>query len=248
MQTLTLITGANRGMGFEIAKALGAHGQHILLGARNLDKGEAAAAQLRATGATVDAIQLDVTDPESVEAVTTKLTADYGQLDILINNAGATHDAHRAPSILPLNVIRDDFELNYFGVVNLTQHLIPLLKQAPHAKIINVTSMMGSLSQSLNPEAETFRASALGYQSSKAATNMFTIQLAKEFKNNAIPITVNSVDPGVVATGFGGGDPEAAKARGAKTPEMGASRTIELALSDDDVTATFSNDHGPVGW
>jgi len=248
MRTLTLITGANRGMGFEIAKALGAHGQHILLGARNLDKGEAAAAQLRATGATVDAIQLDVTDPQSIADATAKLTRDYGQLDILINNAGATHDAHRAPSILPLDVIREDFELNYFGVVNLTQHLIPLLKQAPKAKIINVTSMMGSLSQSLNPDAETFHASALGYQSSKAATNMFTIQLAKEFQNNDIPITVNSVDPGVVATGFGGGNPEAARARGAKSPEMGASRTIELALSDDNATATFSNNNGPVGW
>ncbi|KRO17652.1 SDR family oxidoreductase [Lacticaseibacillus saniviri] len=248
MTQLTLITGANRGMGFEIAKALGEHGQHILLGARNAQKGEAAAQTLRDQGMTVDAIQLDVTNHESITQAVAKVTADYGHLDILINNAGAAFDAHRAPSILDLATIQQDFEINYFGLVDVTQQFIPLLKQSPSAKIINVTSMMGSLSQALNPESEVFHASAVGYQSAKAAANMFTIQLAKEFQNTGVPITVNSVDPGVVATHFGGGDPEMAKSRGAKTPAEGAKRTIELALDDSKTTATFSNTNGIVPW
>lgn len=246
---ITLITGANRGMGFEIAKELGEQGQHVLLGSRSLVNGQAAAEKLINIGVQAEAVQLDVTSHESVQKAFNIINDKYGYLNILINNAGAAFDQHRSPSVLDIEVIHKDFDINYFGLVDVTQQFIPLLKKGQPAKIINITSMMGSLSQALNPNSEVYRASAVGYQSAKAAANMFTIQLAKEFTNNEVAISVNSIDPGIVATSFGGGDPETAKARGAKSVNQGVARTIELATNlDDGTTATFSNTSGMVPW
>jgi len=248
-EIITLITGANRGMGFEIAKELGAQGQSVLIGSRSLENGQVAAERLVDIGIKAEAIQLDVTSHESVQNASNLINERYGYLNILINNAGAAFDQHKSPSELNIDVIRKDFNINYFGLVDVTQQFIPLLKKGQPAKIINITSMMGSLNQALNPNSEVYHASAVGYQSAKAATNMFTIQLAKEFINNKIAISVNSIDPGIVATNFGGGDPEAAKARGAKTVNEGVARTIELATNlVDSTTATFSNTNGIVPW
>ncbi|WP_263849994.1 SDR family NAD(P)-dependent oxidoreductase [Secundilactobacillus paracollinoides] len=142
-QPLTLITGANRGMGFEIAKELGAKGQRILLGARNAEKGTQAVEQLKQSGIDATLIPLDVTDKQSVQAAADRIATDYGSLDILINNAGAVFDGRQQPSVVNTDQMRQDFDLNYFGVVYMCQAFLPLLKKAPKAKIINVSSMMG---------------------------------------------------------------------------------------------------------
>lgn len=219
-QPLTLITGANRGMGFELAKELGAKGQRILLGARDPEKG---AAEM--------------------------ITKTFGYLDILINNAGAVFDAFQQPSVVNPDQLRQDFELNYFGVVNMCQAFLPLLKAAPKAKVINISSMMGSITSALDPETNVYHAVAVGYQSAKAAVNMYTVQLAKEMTRGNLPITVNAIDPGMVATEFGGATPEQAQAMGARPITEGVARTIELATDPDDTSnATFTNTDGVVAW
>ncbi|MTV81325.1 SDR family oxidoreductase [Secundilactobacillus folii] len=245
----TLVTGANRGMGFEISKELAQHGQHVILGARNQLKGKLAADELKDAGLDVDVVELDVTSHESISTAVKTIAQKYGRLDILVNNAGAAFDHHQAPSVLSLENIRKDFDINYFGLVDNTQQFLPLLKQSKSAKILNMSSMMGSKTAALDPHSIVYRATAVGYQSAKAAANMFTVQLAKEMQNAHWPITVNTVDPGMVATSFGGGDPEKVKKMGAKAVSEGVARLIELALApENNVTATFSNVDGPVGW
>ena len=128
-QPLTLITGANRGMGFELAKELGAKGQRILLGARDPEKGAAAVSQLEHDGIDASLIELDVTNPQSIEMI----TKTYGHLDILINNAGPVFDAFQQPSVVNPDQLRQDFELNSFGVVTMCQAFPSLLKAAPNA-------------------------------------------------------------------------------------------------------------------
>lgn len=248
-EILTFVTGGNRGMGYEIAKELASKGQHVIIGARDSEKGKLAAAKLSAEGLNVDAIQLDVTDPQSVDRAGEIIKARYGRLTILINNAGAVFDGRQAPSVVAADALHADFDVNYFGLITITQKMIPLLKRSDKAKIINMSSMMGSKTEALNPESEVYRAVAVGYQSAKAAANMYTVQLAKEFQNAQLPITVNAVDPGMVATEFGGVTSEMAKSFGAQPVEFGVARVIELATDfEDDDTATFSNTHGPVAW
>ncbi|KRM72109.1 SDR family oxidoreductase [Lacticaseibacillus brantae] len=246
---ITLVTGANRGMGLEIVKELAEADQTVLLGSRDLTKGQAAADKLVAAGLDVEAIQLDITDPESISRAVELVGKQYGKLDILINNAGASFDHFQDPSILKLDVIRREFDLNVFGTIDVTQQFIPLLKQSDSAKIINISSMMGSLTEALNPESSVYNASSMGYQATKSAVNMFTVQLAKEFQRKAIPITVNAIDPGLVATEFGGTSADSALEYGAQPVEVGVARTVELATAPkNDITATFSNTHGKVNW
>lgn len=247
-QTVTLITGANKGMGLEIALELGQRGQTILVGARNRERGQAAVTQLAEQGVRATFIQLDVTDATSIAQAAQQIKTDYGYLSILINNAGAAFDQHQAPATLPTSVMRRDFDINFFGLIDVTQALLPLLLKAPAARIINISSMMGSLTASLMPGAETYRASAVGYQASKAAANMFTVQLAKQLAATDAAITVNAVDPGMVATEFGGSSAATAQARGAKTPAEGVARTVALATRPTIDTATFTNTHGIVPW
>ncbi|WP_268913555.1 SDR family oxidoreductase [Lentilactobacillus sp. SPB1-3] len=248
-KTITLVTGANRGMGLEIVKELGAAGQTVIMGARDLIKGQAAAKDLITAGYDVEPVQLDITDSESISNAVKFINDEYGRLDILINNAGASFDNFEAPSTIDMDKIRKEFELNVFGTIDNTQQFIPLLKNSKQAKIINISSMMGSLTNALDPKSSVYNFSSMGYQATKSAVNMFTIQLAKEFKNNNVPITVNAIDPGLVATEFGGTSAESSADMGAHTVEIGVARTIELATSpDNNITATFSNLDGEVKW
>jgi len=248
-KTITLVTGANRGMGFEIAKELGAAGQTVILGSRDLIKGQASAKDLVALGYDAEAIQLDITNSESIGNAVKTITNKYGYLSILINNAGASFDDFNAASAIKMDAIRKEFDLNVFGTIDNTQQFIPLLKKSNQAKIINISSMMGSLANAMNPESSVYNVSSMGYQASKAAINMFTIQLGKEFKNNHVPITVNAIDPGLVATDFGGTSAQFATDMGAHSVEIGVARTIELATSPTNaITATFSNIDGEVAW
>ncbi len=142
---LTLITGADKGIGFATAQALGKKGQHILIGSRNQERGKKAVEQLNAAGIRADFIQLDVTDKAQITAAADKINADYGYLNILINNAGIALDHHQPASKLSTDTIRQDFDVNYFGMIDVTQAMIPLLKAGKPAKIINVSSNMGSM-------------------------------------------------------------------------------------------------------
>jgi len=248
-EIVTLVTGGNRGMGLEISRELLQKGQQVIIGSRSLDRGKDAVRELAQEGLKADVVQLDVTDHSSVVAAAKSIETKYEYLSILINNAGAVFDFQQDPSVVAMSRLRDDFEINYFGLIDVTQQMLPLLKQSAEAKIINISSMMGSKTEALNPNSSVYRAVAVGYQSAKAAANMYTVQLAKEMKNKGLNITVNAIDPGMVATKFGGATPEQAKSMGAKPIAQGVSRTIELAVDkSNDVTATFSNINGQVGW
>ncbi|WP_421017141.1 SDR family NAD(P)-dependent oxidoreductase [Furfurilactobacillus cerevisiae] len=248
-EILTLVTGGNRGMGLEIVRELAAKGQHVILGSRNLVKGQQAADQLEGEGLHVDVVEIDVTNPESVTEAAKQLTDKFGYLSVLINNAGAAFDYGQNPSEVSPDILQKDFQINYFGLIDVTQKMLPLLKSAKQAKILNISSMMGSKTEALNPDSVVYHATAVGYQSAKAAANMFTVQLAKEMQQSGTNITVNAIDPGMVATAFGGATPEQAKAMGAQPVTHGVARTIELATDwNNQDNATFSNTEGPVAW
>lgn len=237
---LTLITGADRGMGFELALELGHLGQHILVAARNADKGNAAVTQLRAQGIEADLLELDVTDEKSIHRAATTVTQQFGHLDVLINNAGIALDNYEKPSTLPIDIIRKDFDVNFFGLVMVTQAFIPLLRQAPFAKILNISSTVGSLTLASDPTTSIYQHSAMGYQASKTAVNMFTVDLANELKTTNV--TVNAINPGWVETTFAGGG-------GNKTVQEGVARTVALASSPDNtINGTFSDVNGSVPW
>lgn len=225
-QIVTLVTGGNRGMGFEIVKELSQRGQHVVMGSRSLKNGQVAVEKLAQLNLAVDLIQLDVTDPLSVVQAAQIMQERYGYLTILINNAGAVFDARQEPSVVKPENLRADFEINYFGLVDVSQKMLPLLEKSAQAKIINISSMMGSKTEALNPKANVYNAVAVGYQSAKAAANMYTVQLAKEMLKKSLPITVNAIDPGMVATEFAGADPAQVKKMGGKTVAAGVARTI----------------------
>lgn len=237
MTIKTLITGADRGMGYELALELGLKGQYIYVASRDLARGEAAVDQLKATGVQAEAVQLDVTDHDSIVAAKSTIN---DHLDILINNAGIAVDHDTKPSEVSIDAIRQDFDVNYFGMMDVTQVFLPLLKAAPTGRIINISSAVGSLTLASDPTTSIYKLQASGYQASKAAVNMFTIKLAAEFEGTSL--TVNAVNPGWVDTSFGGGG-------GNRTVQVGVARTVELAtvttLTD---SGTFSDIDGQVPW
>lgn len=240
---ITLITGADKGIGFATAHALCQAGQQVLVGARNQQRGEAAVAKL---GVNAHFIQLDVTKEDEVAQAAATIKTTYGHLDTLINNAGVALDAHQAADTLPLSTIRADFEVNFFGLVSVTQAMIPLLRASLHGKLINVSSNMGSLGLASDPASPFYHASSLGYQSSKAAVNMATINFAKALAD--ADIGVYAVNPGWTATEFGGRDANSAAPAGMQSIEAGAAQIIHLATTDDTPSMSFTENAGPLPW
>ncbi|MFT8410969.1 MAG: SDR family NAD(P)-dependent oxidoreductase [Schleiferilactobacillus perolens] len=238
----TLITGGDKGIGLETAKELGLAGQHILLGARRQARGEAAIKVLHRAGVSgVDLILLDVTQEATIQAAARWITAQFGQLNVLINNAGIALDHHESPVTMPLATIRADFEVNFFGAVAVTQAMIPLLRKGAPAKIINVSSEMGSLTNASDPHSRFYRGNALGYQSSKAALNMATVSFSKALAPDHI--SVNAVNPGHTATDFGGGTASG------QAVTAGAAPIVALARSDaPHMTGKFIETAGQVPW
>jgi NAD(P)-dependent dehydrogenase (short-subunit alcohol dehydrogenase family) len=243
---VALVTGANKGIGLQIAKDLAREGFTVVLGSRRLQAGEAVAASV---GADARAIQLDVTDSASIAAAAMRIGETYGRLDVLVNNAGvgATDARGRTPdqiaeetrlSVVDLDELRGVFETNVFGVVAVTQAMLPLLREAPAGKIINISSIMGSFAMNAEP-SNPLRAYAGTYSASKSALNAVTQALAIELKDTHIK--VNAVCPGHTATensGFRGGPVEDA-----------AREPVRLALLGlEGPTGAFSNAQGALPW
>ena len=200
---IALITGANRGIGFETAKQLGEQGVTVVLGSRKLSDAEGAAAKLKAQGIDAYAIQLDVTKPADRAAAYKFLDEKFGKLDILINNAGIAGGDFftNTTSKTTEQELKSVYETNFFSVVGLTQQLLPLVKKSEAGRIVNLSSILGSLTLHADPKSPIAGSKLFSYNSSKAALNAFTIHLADELKNT--PIKVNSIHPGWVKTEMG---------------------------------------------
>ena len=233
-----LITGANKGIGLEIARQLGQAGYTVLVGARDAGRGAEAVAQLRSEGLQAEAVALDVTDDATIARAAESITEKYGQLDILVNNAGIA--AYGAPSEAERADLERLFATNFFGVVAVTRMMLPLLRLAPAARIVNVSSGLGSIAHQGNPAWEYAAIKPLGYSASKAALNMFTVQLAYELKDTAMK--VNSADPGYTSTDLN-------HHSGTQTIPEGAAEAVRLALlpADGPSGGFFASD-GPVPW
>jgi NAD(P)-dependent dehydrogenase (short-subunit alcohol dehydrogenase family) len=244
---VALITGANKGIGLQIAKDLAAHDLTVLIGSRILEHGETAA---KSIGADAHVIQLDVTNRDSIAAAARRIRNEFGRLDVLVNNAGISHagkpgrsleemvKAGRA-SVASLDEVRTVFETNVFGVFAVTQAMLPLLREAPAARIVNVSSSVGSLTLSSDP-ASRFRSMFGTYSMSKTALNAVTIAFAADL--GSAGIKVNAACPGFTSTDLNNFE-------GTRTVEQAAREPVRLALLDSTgPTGTFSNEDGPLPW
>jgi NAD(P)-dependent dehydrogenase (short-subunit alcohol dehydrogenase family) len=237
---IALITGTNKGIGFEIARGIGRTGALVLLGARDSALGEAAAAKLR--GEKIDArfIRIDLGEAETFSAAAAAIGAEHGRLDVLVNNAGIADPADGPPGKASLTAVRRIFEVNFFATLALTQAMLPLFGKSRAARIVNVSSGLGSLALNDDPRWEFAGVKLIGYNASKAALNMLTVQLAAELKSAGVK--VNSVDPGFTATDLN-------DHRGHQTIPEGAAAPIHLALlPEDGPTGGFFSAKGPQPW
>lgn len=233
-QKIAFITGANRGIGLETARGLGEQGVTVLLGARDAAKGEQAAAELRQQGiANVEAVQFDVNSPDDHQKLAALLEERFGRLDILVNNAGilsedadfAAPDGFNNTSSVSQASLRTTFDTNFFSVVALTQALLPLLRKSPAGRIVNLSSILGSLTLHAEPGSPIYHSKAFAYDASKTALNAFTVHLAAELRDAGIK--VNSAHPGWVKTDLGGSAAPMEVSEGGKTG-------VALALLPDD--------------
>ena len=221
MTTTALITGANKGIGLETARLLGARGMTVLVGARDAGRGQQAEQALRAGGADARFVQLDVTDEASALRAAKWVEAEFGVLDILINNAGiARGDGDGRPSQTTLATLREVYETNVFGVVAVTNAMLPLLLRAPAGRIVMVSSEVGSIASMTDPDGPMAAMASIPYPSSKSALNMVTAMYAKELRGT--PVKVNAANPGYCATDLNGHS-------GFRTPEQGAEVSVHLA-------------------
>lgn len=204
---VALITGANRGIGFETAKGLGELGITVILGARDLAKGQAAAAALRAQDIEAEAIAYDAALPDAPDAVYAHIAAKYGKLDILVNNAGVLHEPllgkNSSTDISP-QALQQTFGTNLFAVVALTQKLLPLIEKAPAGRIVNLSSILASLTLHSMADSPIAPAKSFAYNASKTALNAYTVHLAQALAHTSIK--VNAAHPGWVKTELGGAE------------------------------------------
>lgn len=234
-----LITGANKSIGFETARVLLKEGYYVYIGSRNLENGTAAVNKLKAEGfVTTEAIQLDVTDSKSVEAARIQIGKKTDVLDVLINNAGINGGWPQSSLDASIDQFKDVFETNVYGVVRVTQAFIGLLQNAPQPRIVNVSSSGCSLTLHSDPNWKYYTHKAAVYPASKAALNMYTIDLAYDLRDT--PFKVNAVCPGFVATDFN-------NHRGTGTVEEGGARIAKYAMiGNDGPTGKFiSEEHNP---
>jgi NAD(P)-dependent dehydrogenase (short-subunit alcohol dehydrogenase family) len=237
---IALVTGANKGIGFETAMGLASQGMTVLLGARDEQRGKEAAAKLQTEGLDVQFLRLDVNDQATHKAAYSFIENKFGKLDILVNNAAVALEIDQKPSGVDMQTLRKTFDTNFFGVIAVTQTLLPLIRKSDAGRIVNVSSALGSLTLHGDPAWEFYPVKVLAYNASKTALNAFTVALAYELKETSIK--VNSADPGFTATDMN-------DHRGYKTVEQGAAVIIQLAtLPVDGATGGYFNDQGVLPW
>lgn len=240
MDLIALVTGANRGIGFETAKGLAERGYQVILGSRDPERGEVAARTLIERGLKAEAMGLDMEDAVSHANVAACIEERFGRLDVLVNNAAVIHDRDTRPSEVTVDMIRRTFETNFTMLVALTNRLLPLLRRSDAGRIVNLSSARASLAINADPRLPMGEPQTMAYSASKAAVNMFTAMLALELRDTAIK--VNSADPGWVKTPMGG--------EGAPLEvEEGARTSIRLATLDaDGPTGGFFHDERKMPW
>lgn len=239
---IALITGANKGIGLETARQLGKQGITVLVGARDTGKGNAAAEELRKDGVDARAIAIDVSDTASIGKAVTQVERDFGRLDILVNNAGVMlDDREKKPSEQSLDVWRKTFDTNLFGLIATTQAFLPLLRKSEAGRIVNLSSILGSITYHAEPGSPVYDSkSYAAYNVSKSAVNAYTVQLAYELKDTKI--RVNAAHPGWVKTEMGG-------AGATMELEDGAKTSVALAtLGADGPNGTFGHMGKSLPW
>jgi NAD(P)-dependent dehydrogenase (short-subunit alcohol dehydrogenase family) len=240
---VALITGSNKGLGFEMSRQLAQQGFTVLIAARKLQAAEEAAMLLKNDGLKAEAIVLDIGDSDQIQAATQEIDGRFGKLDVLINNAGVMLDGEWATSnasSVSLETIRKTFDTNFFGLVEVTQTLLPLILKSENGRIVNMASIEGSLSLHADPSSFIYDSKPFAYDASKAAVNSFTVHLAHELRNT--PVKVNSAHPGWVKTELGGDGAMMDITEGAKTG-------VQLAtLPDDGASGGFFHLGEPVPW
>jgi NAD(P)-dependent dehydrogenase (short-subunit alcohol dehydrogenase family) len=240
---IALVTGANKGIGYEIAAGLGALGYRVGVGARDEARRESAVEKLRAAGVDAFGVPLDVTGDQSVADAAELIDRLAGGLDVLVNNAGISGPTGpgwlQDPTTLDLDVVRTVVETNVLGVIRVTNAMLPLLRRSPSPRIVNVSSSLGSLTRQADPGIEMGSVMA-AYAPTKSFLNAVTVQYARQFAGT--DILINAACPGLVATDFTG-------FYGPRTPAQGAATPIRLAtLPDGGPTGSFFEDDGVVPW
>jgi NAD(P)-dependent dehydrogenase (short-subunit alcohol dehydrogenase family) len=245
-QKVAFITGGNRGLGFQTALDLKDAGTKVVIGSRDLRQGEQAVEKLRAAGVDADALKFDITSPADHQAAYDYFDSKYGRLDILVNNAGiaggkfpGTGPEHRASDV-PLDLLDKVFATNFFAPVALTKKLLPLIQNSPAGRIVNLSSILGSLTLHADPNSPIYNAKSFAYDASKTALNAFTIHLAYELRDTRVK--VNSAHPGWVKTDMGGEQAPMEVSQGGKT-------SAELAtLPADGPTGGYFHLGKPLPW
>lgn len=240
---LALITGANKGIGFETARRLGKQGITILVGARNKDRGQEAVEKLRSEGVDARFLALEVTNPDSIAAAAKEIEEHYGSLDILINNVGVVIGRPEdilVPSKTDIKLLKEAFETNFFSMFAVTQTMLPLIYKSDAGRIVNMSSGLGSLTQQSDPRSEFYDHKIFLYNATKTAVNTITVHLAYELRDTKIKI--NSADPGYTATDLNG-------FQGTRTVEQAATVIVRLAtLAEDGPSGGFFDENGALQW
>jgi NAD(P)-dependent dehydrogenase (short-subunit alcohol dehydrogenase family) len=237
---IALVTGANKGIGLEIARQLGDAGVLVLIGARDAGRVQEAVDTLSSAGLQVTSVAIDLNDHASIAAAAETIRADHGRLDILVNNAGIVDAEDGPPTTGAPEAARRIMDTNFVGTLAVTQAMLPLLRESKAARIVNLSSSLGSLSGQGDPNSPYYSARLIGYNASKAALNMLTVQLAQELRGT--PHVVNSVSPGYVKTDLTGHT-------GFMTPEEGARLPVKYALlGADAVSGRFVEASGETAW
>ncbi|MFI1917979.1 SDR family oxidoreductase [Nocardia sp. NPDC020380] len=240
-KTIALVTGANKGIGYEIAAGLGALGWSVGVGARDEHRREAAVEKLRAAGVDAFGVALDVTDDASVAAAAALLEGRAGRLDVLVNNAGVTGGMPQEPTRVDLDAVRTAVETNVIGVIRVTNAMLPLLRRSASPRIVNMSSSVGSLTLQASETSEVASSPvSAAYAPSKSFLNAVMLQYVKELRGSNI--LINAGCPGYTATDLNA-------FHGVRTPEQGAAIAIRLAtLPDNGPTGGFFDDAGVVPW